>query len=123
MLGGFIASFNSNKYIYAVMMILFNIGAKYIEFDLSKDQIKFLSSTALRRIIIFTMAFIATKDIIASLIITACFVIIVLNLFNNSSKYCIIPKNISDIDEDGDGYISPEEIEKAYKLLKKAGKI
>jgi len=123
MLGGFIASFNDNKYIYAVMMILFNIGAKYIEFDLNKDQIKFLSSTALRRIIIFTMAFIATKDIIASLIITACFVIIVLNLFNTSSKYCILPTNISDIDEDGDGYISPEEIEKAYNLLKKAGKI
>ena len=29
-----VGSFNNNKYIYAMMMILLNIGARYIEMDL-----------------------------------------------------------------------------------------
>ena len=115
--------FNSNKYVYAVMMILLNIGAKYIEMDLQDTHRRFLSSTAIRRIMIFTVAFIATRDIVISLIITACFVIIVLNLFNTSSQYCILPKSFCELDSNSNGKISPQEIKKAYEILKKAGKL
>ena len=116
-------SFNNNKYIYAIMMILLNIGARYIEMDLEDGHRKFLSSTALRRIMIFTVAFVATRDVVASLIITSSFVIIVLNLFNTNSKYCILPQAFYELDENKDGIVSPQEIKKAYETLKKAGKI
>ena len=116
-------SFNNNKYIYAVMMILLNIGARYIEMDLEDGHRKFLSSTALRRIMIFTVAFVATRDVVASLIITSSFVIIVLNLFNTNSKYCILPQSFYELDANKDGIVSPQEIKKAYETLKKAGKI
>ena len=109
---------NTDKYIYAMMMILMNIGARYIEIDLEESHKKFLSSKIIRRLLIFTVAFIATRDVIASLIITCCFIILVLNLFNTKSRYCIIPKNKQCVDT-----ISPDEIKKAYNLLKKAGKI
>ena len=115
--------FNSNKYIYGFLMILLNMGAKYIEMDLGDNHRNFLSSTVLRRMLIFTIAFIATRDFIASLIITACFIIIVLNLFNHKSQYCILPKSYKALDTNNDGEISPEEIKNAYELLKKAGKI
>tara|TARA_B110000208_G_scaffold190964_1_gene256309 strand:- start:866 stop:1231 length:366 start_codon:yes stop_codon:yes gene_type:complete len=121
MFGNLVSTLNQNKYFYGISMILFNIGARYIEIDLDEEHIKFLSSTFIRRILIFTMAFIATRDIVASLVITASFIIIVLNLFNKKSDYCIIPKNNLDLNKDG--YISPKEIEKAYEILKKAGKI
>jgi len=123
MFGNFVLSLNENKYFYAMAMILFNIGARYIEIDLDEDHKKFLSSTVVRRLLIFTMAFVATRDIVASLIITASFVIIVLNLFNKTSRYCLLPKNIKELDLNNDGYISPEEIAKAYEILKKSGKI
>ena len=119
----FINFLNQNKYFYAVMMIFLNIGAKYIEIDLQDNHKKFLSSTAIRRIMIFTVAFIATRDVVISLIITACFVIIVLNLFNTTSQYCILPKQFCELDKDNNGNISPAEIKKAYDILKKAGKI
>lgn len=118
-----IQTFNNNKYVYAMMMILLNIGARYIEMDLQDGHRKFLSSTALRRLMIFTVAFMATRDVIASLIITASFVILVLNLFNTNSKYCILPQSFYELDENKDGKVSPEEIKKAYETLKKAGKI
>lgn len=116
-------SINNSKYFYAITMILLNMGAKYIEMDLMESHRRFLSSKLLRRIIIFTVSFVATRDIVASLIITASFVIIVLNLFNEKSKYCVLPKSYREIDTNNDGKISPEEIERAYNILKRAGKI
>ncbi len=116
-------SINNNKYFYAVTMILLNMGAKYIEMDLVESHRQFLSSKVLRRIIIFTVSFVATRDIIASLIITASFVIIVLNLFNEKSNYCVLPKSVIPLDTNNDGKISAEEIENAYNVLKKSGRI
>ena len=116
-------SINNNKYFYAVTMILLNMGAKYIEMDLVESHRQFLSSKVLRRIIIFTVSFVATRDIIASLIITASFVIIVLNLFNEKSNYCVLPKSGIPLDTNNDGKISAEEIENAYNVLKKSGRI
>jgi hypothetical protein len=118
-----INNINSNKYVYAVAMILLNMGSKYIDIDLGNGHKKFLSSKILRRIVIFTVAFIATRDIIASLTITACFVILVLNLFNTESNNCILPKSYRNLDTNNDGEISPDEIKAAYDILKRAGKI
>lgn len=114
---------NNNKYFYALTMILLNMGARYIEMDLVDNHRRFLSSKLLRRIIIFTVAFVATRDVVASLIVTASFVIIVLNLFNTNSNYCVISKSNQDIDSNKDGTISPDEIKRAYDILKKAGKL
>tara|TARA_B100001093_G_C26739361_1_gene975944 strand:- start:823 stop:1221 length:399 start_codon:yes stop_codon:yes gene_type:complete len=118
-----ISNINNNKYFYAVAMILLNMGSKYIDIDLGNGHKKFLSSKILRRVVIFTVAFVATRDIIASLIITASFVILVLNLFNTKSDNCILPKTLRDLDLNNDGEISADEIERAYNILKKAGKI
>ena len=118
-----IFTLNNNKYFYAIMMLMLNVGAKYIEMDLLKSHKQFLSSRIIRRFMIFTVAFIATKDIIASLIITASFVIIVLNLFNSQSKYCVLPNSVKEFDLNNDGNLSPLEIKKAYFKLKSEGKI
>jgi len=118
-----IQSLNQSKYFYGILMILLNIGAKYIEIDIPKHHKKFLSSKLIRRILIFTVAFIATRDFVVSLVITAAFIILVLNLFNNESQYCILPKSFRELDLNNDGEISPEEIKKAYETLKKAGKV
>ena len=108
-------------------MIFLNIGSKYLVTDLSAPFHKaLLSSKFMRRLLIFTIVFIATRDIKVSLIITAAFVIIVLNLFNDQSDYCVLPKSLRQyedlIDENKDGIITKEEIEKAKNLLEKAQK-
>ena len=115
---------NNNKYFYGLMMIMLNIGSKYLTLDLSAPFLKaILSSTVIRRILIFSIVFVATRDLKISLILTASFVIIALNLFNEKSKYCILPKSYRNLDTNLDGEISPDEIERAYKILKKTGKL
>ena len=122
-LNNFIESFNNNRYVYGFLMVLLNVGARYIEMDLVKSHKEFLSSKMLRRFLIFTVAFIGTRDLVTSLIITSTFIIFVLNLFNLDSDYCILPRSFNDLDTNNDGVISPEEIEKAYLILKKSGKL
>ncbi len=115
---------NQNKYFYGLMMIFLNIGSKYLTLDLSTPFLKgLLSSKAIRRFSIFSIIFIATRDLKISLILTACFIVIALNLFNDKSKFCIIPKSYRNIDTNLDGEITPDEIERAYKILKKSGKL
>jgi hypothetical protein len=113
---------NNSNFFIGIMMILLNIGSKYIEVDLQSHK-QLLNSTIMRRLVIFTIVFIATKDVLTSLIVTAVFIILVLNLFNSDSKYCILPKSVQDIDLNNDNKISDDEIIKAYEKLKQAGKV
>ena len=118
-----IKTLNSSKFFIGIMMIVLNIGSKYIEIDLGKNHKQLLNNKIMRRILIFTIVFIATKDILISLIVTAVFVILVLNLFNQDSPLCILPKSFIDLDTNNDNKISDEEIIQAYERLKKEGKV
>ena len=115
--------FNNNKYIYGVLMLLMNIGSRYIDFNLPTTHKIFLNSKPIQYLLLFTMAFIATRDVIISLLLTTSFVILIFHLVHPKSQYCILPKSFIELDTDGDGQISPEEIKKAYDTLKKAGKL
>lgn len=84
-------SLNNSKYIAGIMMILMNLGSRYISHDISEFQEAVLSSSILRKIFIFTVFFISTRDIVVSVILTVIFVILISGLFNENSKYCILP--------------------------------
>ena len=111
---GIIQTLNNSKFFAGILMILMNIGSKYISLELSETQDEFFSNIVIRRIMIFVVIFIATKDIITSLIITACFVILVSGLFNENSKFCLIKNNCKQTK-----IISKEQVERAKKVLKK----
>ena len=109
-----IYNLNNSKYFAGILMILMNLGSKYISLELSETQDEFFSNIVIRRMMIFTVVFIATKDIIISLIITACFIIIVSGLFNESSKFCLI-RNVNPKTK----IISKEQVEKAKRIIQR----
>ena len=109
-----IYNLNNSKFFAGILMILMNLGSKYISLELSESQDEFFSNIIIRRIMIFTVVFIATKDIIVSIIITACFVILVSGLFNQNSKYCLIKNNSPQTK-----IITKEQVEKAKKIIMK----
>ena len=109
-----IYNLNNSKFFAGILMILMNLGSKYISLELSESQDEFFSNVVIRRIMIFTVVFIATKDIIVSFIITACFIILVSGLFNQDSKYCLIRNNSPKTK-----IISKEQVEKAKKIIMK----
>ena len=87
-------SINGNKLFVGLMMIFLNIGSKFITIDLSETQKEFLTNSILRQVLIFAIAFIGTRDIVISLILTAVFTILVDGLFHESSPIGILPKSI-----------------------------
>lgn len=81
---------NTNKFFIGVAMILFNIGSKYLVIDISKNQEQFFKHVLIRRLTLFCIFFVATRDLITSFILTAAFVVLVFGLFNDESKYSVV---------------------------------
>ena len=113
---------NTNKLLAGFVMIVMNIGSRYIELKLTKGQELLLKNIA-REVLIFTIAFINTKDIVSSIIITLIFIILANYLLNEESKYNILPnkyKQLSQITSNNDKIVSDYDISNAYETLKKA---
>ena len=115
---------NSSKFFAGVMMILLNIGSKFLPITFSKSTEEYLKWSISKQVLIFAMAWMATRDIYSSLVLTAVFIILSDNLFNEESDYCIVPEKyrVLDklIDTNSDGQISEEEIKNASEILRKA---
>jgi len=121
-----IYSVNDSKYFAGFIMIVLNIGSKYVVVNLSKTQEDYLKNTLGRQILIFSIAWMGTRDIFTALIITALFYLMTVHLFNEKSKFCIIPRKwrkYEDIlDLNGDGKVSDEELKKAKEIIEQAKK-
>ena len=59
---------NNSPYLSGITMIMLNIGSKYIEIGFSKTQEEALRAGLAREMLIFSMIFMATKDIIISIL-------------------------------------------------------
>ena len=114
---------NNSKFFAGMVMIMLNIGSKYITIKLSKSQEQYLRNTVARQLLIFSIIWMGTKDILISLAMTAVFVVLTEHLFNEHSSYCIIPqalRNYEDaLDVNDDGHVTPDEVENAQRVLEK----
>lgn len=123
-IGAALASLNNSKFFAGLVMIMMNIGSKYISIKLTKSQEKYLKNNVAKQMLIFAIAWMATKDILIALAITAIFHVLANHLLNEESSMCIIPQKWRNfeklLDEDEDGKISQEEIDKAKEILRKA---
>jgi len=114
---------NNSKLFAGCIMILMNLGGKYVSKDVSRAADNILDTKLTRRFLIFCIAFVATRDVVSSIIIMLLFIVIFSYFLNENSNYCILPKKyIINIDKNRDGIISKEEIEKSKKLLDKLSK-
>lgn len=102
---------NQSKYFTGIMMLILNLGSKYITMELSESQEELLRNKVIRRFLVFTVLFVATRDIYVSLILTGIFIILVSGLFNENSSYCIVTKPVMNS-------ISEEEYRQAIKIVK-----
>ena len=117
---------NDSKFFMGAVMIMMNIASKHISIDLTASQQKYFKNNIARQLLIFAIAWSATKDIFIALVITACFHVLAMHLLNEDSRFCIIPQAWRQfekvLDLDGDGEVSDEEILKAKEILEKARK-
>jgi len=117
---------NNSKFFAGVIMILLNVGSKFIPIQFSRSTEEYLKMSVTKQLLVFSMAWMGTRDIYASLILTAVFTILSENLLNEESNYCIVPEKYRILsklaDTNIDGVVSEVEINTAIAVLEKAKK-
>lgn len=123
---GVINNLNQSKFFTGFVMILLNIGSRYVKIDISKSQENYLRKSLGRHMLVFAVIWMGIRDIIIALGLTAIFNVFVDYLLNEESRFCIIPHKYREyehlLDLDGDGVVTEEEINKAREILEKAKK-
>jgi len=115
---------NNSKFFAGVVMILLNVGSKFIAIQFSKSTEEYLKMNVTKQLLVFAMAWMGTRDIYTALVLTAVFTILSDHLFNEESPYCCVPQKYRIlaklVDENTDGLVSEEEITNAIAILEKA---
>jgi hypothetical protein len=115
---------NSSKFFAGVIMILLNVGSKFITIQFSKSTEEYMKWSIGKEILVFAMAWMGTRDIYAALGLTAVFTILSEYLFNEDSSLCIVPQKYRVleklIDTNDDNAVSDQELSAAMAVLEKA---
>jgi hypothetical protein len=83
------ASVNSNPYFIGLMMLLLNLGGRFLALEISKDQEKFLSLPAVRRFFLFAVLFVATRNVLIAGGLAIIVILCLGYLFNENSDLCM----------------------------------
>ena len=115
---------NDSKFFAGVVMIMLNVGSKFISVQFSRTTEEYLKMNITKQLLVFAMAWMGTRDIYVALVLTAVFTILSDHLFNEESPYCCVPEKYrilgTLIDTNKDNVISEDEINNAINVLDKA---
>jgi hypothetical protein len=115
---------NNSKFFAGVVMILLNIGSKFIQIQFSKSTEEYMKYSVSKQLLVFSMAWMGTRDIYTALCLTAVFTILSEYIFNEESSLCIVPHKYRVlhklIDVNDDGNVSETELSAAIAVLEKA---
>ena len=117
---------NSSKFFAGIIMILLNVGSKFITIQFSKSTEEYMKYTLSKQILVFAMSWMGTRDIYTALGLTAIFTVLSDHLFNEESSFCIVPHEYRILhklaDTNNDGIVSETELNSAIAVLEKSKK-
>jgi hypothetical protein len=77
----------SSPFFIGIMMLLLNVGSRFIAHELSDDDKEYSQNILLRRLAIFAVCFVGTRDIVTSILLTAAFVVVAGGLFRGKGPF------------------------------------
>jgi hypothetical protein len=80
---------NQNPYFIGMMMLLLNLGGRFINLEVTKQQEQFLQHPWVRRVLIFTVLFVATRNLWVAFWATLAVILLLGYLFNENSALCL----------------------------------
>ena len=108
---------SENKIFIGLIMVLVNIGARFIIEELSEEHKTIIQNTYFRKLVIFCSVFMATRDIGVALIVTLIFAIVINEILGkeeNEGK-----SEDKDADKDAIGYKIDQQIELLNSIKEK----
>jgi hypothetical protein len=119
-------SLNSSKFFAGIIMIMLNVGSKFITIQFSKSTEEYLKYSVTKQLLVFSMAWLGTRDIYTALILVAVFTILSDHLFNEESHICVVPHKyrvLHKLDAKGNDALTESELNSATITLNKANRI
>jgi hypothetical protein len=77
----------SSPFTIGIMILLTNVASRYIVHEFSTNDEEYGQNILLRRLAIFAVCFVGTRNVVVSVLLTAGFVILAGGLFRGSSVY------------------------------------
>jgi hypothetical protein len=77
----------NSPFFVGVMLLLLNVGSRFITHELSDDDEEYGKNILLRRMAIFAACFVGTHDVVTSVLLTAAFVVIAGGLFRGKGPF------------------------------------
>ena len=115
MIDNLLIELSNNKLFGGAVMLLTNIGGKYLAQELPTNLEKMFSNYfILRYLVLFSIFFMATRDIKMSMLLTLIYFILIKYLINEKSSFCIIKEQTN-----SEQKIKKEEFEKAKLIINK----
>lgn len=120
---------NNSKIFAGLMIISLNILSKHVNLGLSKSIESYLKYTFSRQLLVFTIAWMGTRDIYIAFFVMLMFSLCTDYLFNEDSTFCILSEDFQDYhstliehNTTQSDKVTDEEIKKATEVLEKAKK-
>jgi len=105
-----------NKIFIGIVMIMVNVGARFIIEELSDEQREIAKGETFRKIVVFCSVFLATRDIMVALIITIVFIVVM------NEVLTVEKKGDNDNNKEGDkskgASFAKQELDKQIDQLK-----
>lgn len=124
---GYVSELNNSAVFAGLVMLIMNVGSRYVQINLSESTEEYLKHILKKEILVFAIAWMGTRNIYYSLVITTCFSLLADHFTNEESEYCMLPAHFKELRKlNGDAtkaqteFVSDVEINKAIGVLEKA---
>ena len=77
----------TSPFFAGIMMLVLNVGSRYITHEYSDNDEEYQQNILLRRLAVFAACFVGTRSVITSILLTAGFVILASGIFRGKSIY------------------------------------
>lgn len=119
----FIDNINHSKIFAGLALLMLNVGSKHIDISLTPAQEALFKNSITKQILIFSIAWVGSRDVYTALVITCGYVLLTEILLNGNSNYNVLPENLkkmeADIDTNNDGIVQEAELDKAINIIRK----
>lgn len=86
------AQVSSSKLVWGAAAITASMGSRFIVGDITPAQQGMLTSPIVRRLVVFCMIFLPTRDVLLSICMTVVFFALMDGFLNERSRYCLLPE-------------------------------
>ena len=88
------SNLSNSKILWGLASVITSMSSRFVISDITPAQHGILAHAVFKRIAVFCMVFLPTRDFFVSVCITSVFFVLVDGLLNEHSRYCILPECI-----------------------------